>query len=155
MKSTISEPVAVANVHDTLKDIDERLQMMLGPDVVVDQQLDAPLAHVRLRPSQLEQIVMELAIEARHAMPDGGRFRIRTSMDPWSNPNGSGRAGDLVIEVSDNGVGIPCQAQGQIFEGSCLGLSAVCGILRDAGGTISVSSAPGHGATFKIRLPLA
>jgi two-component system cell cycle sensor histidine kinase/response regulator CckA len=165
MQSELSDQSDSLDIHETLKEMTGMIRRMLGPAVIVEQHLDAPFARVRLRPGQFEKVIMDLAVHARHAMPAGGRFEVRTSLDPWGDTRAEGTAGDLIVQVSDTGIGIPCGIQGQIFdqccttrphgEGAGVGLSTLYGILKDAGGAVSVSSTLGRGATFKIRLPLA
>lgn len=158
-------PPEVIDLHETLEHIDDLMRRLLGPDVLFLSRYDAPSARVRLRRGQLEQIVMNLAVNARHAMLDGGRFEIRTQVDPWGATRPDGTFGDLIVDVVDTGSGIPPEIIGQIFDpyfttkphgqGSGLGLSTVYGIVADASGTIAVKSVVGEGTTFTIRLPLA
>jgi len=165
---TFGERQAVAEIidaHDAIADLLDMLCRLLGPDVALDRSFDAPVARVRLRRGQLAQILINMAVNARHAMPAGGRFLVRTSVDPWGARRADGTFGDLMIEVRDTGVGIPPEIQDRIFEpyfttkphghGSGLGLSTVYGIVQDAGGSISVTSEVGAGTSFWIRLPLA
>jgi two-component system, cell cycle sensor histidine kinase and response regulator CckA len=127
------------------------------------------LPSVRADRGQLEQVLLNLAVNARDAMPEGGTLTIRTStadlsadssrLHPGINP-----ARYVELTVQDTGIGMTTDIQGRIFErffttkpgtGTGLGLSTVHGIITDAGGTIEADSLEGRGATFRIYLPAA
>ncbi len=133
---------------------------MLGRLIGEDVELDARLAPVRLPvyadPVHLEQVILNLSLNGRDAMPNGGRLRIETTKDElgfWA-----------VLEVSDEGVGMDEATRAHIFEpffttkdigkGTGLGLSTVYAIVQEAEGTIDLISEPGQGTTFQIRFPL-
>jgi CheY-like chemotaxis protein len=134
-------------------------------------QLDPGLGRVLADPSQLEQVITNLAVNARDAMPSGGTLTIRTAnLDeaqvPLSSPESSPLLGPLVeLSVSDNGVGMDERTQARLFEpffttkelgrGTGLGLATVYGIVRQSGGQIRVSTRLHHGSTFTIYLPMA
>jgi PAS domain S-box-containing protein len=130
------------------------LGRVIGDDVVLRTALGIHPVLVRADSSQLGQVVMNLAVNARDAMPAGGTLAIAVRQD----------GPDAVLEVSDTGVGMDAQTRARIFEpffttkpvgqGTGLGLSTVEGIVAQSGGTVQVESAPGHGATFTVRLPL-
>ncbi|MBI3636076.1 MAG: response regulator [Candidatus Rokubacteria bacterium] len=132
------------------------LQRLIGEDVELVLQLSPGLAAVRADPGQIEQVVMNLAANARDAMPRGGRLTIATeNVEP---------AG-VVLKVSDTGAGMDAKTQAQIFEpffttkptgkGTGLGLATVHGIVEQHAGTIEVESIPGRGTTFTIAFPRA
>jgi len=162
-----ADPPEVMDVNAALENLDGLLCRLLGPDVALAMTLEGWAGHVRLRRGQLEQIVMNLTVNARQAMPHGGKLQITTSTETWDvhEKDGITRRGSLVIDVTDTGVGIPSEIIGQIFDpyfttrsqgqGTGLGLSTVYGIVHDNGGTISVKSAVGEGTNFRIKLPLA
>jgi len=126
------------------------------------------LAPVKVDPGQIDQVIINLAVNARDAMPNGGRLTIRTGNVGIARP--VTRGGETMppgqyamIEVADTGTGIPPEIQGRIFDpffstkevgqGVGLGLSTVYGILKQTGGFIFVDSEPGEGARFTIYLP--
>jgi PAS domain S-box-containing protein len=143
----------VLDLNHVVKEMRRMLERMVGEDVEVRVALDAESGTVRADPHQLEQVLMNLVVNARDAMPGGGKLRIETA--------GAGRY--VMLAVSDSGVGMNEETQRNIFEpffttkglghGTGLGLSMVQGIVVQSGGHIEVSSEPGHGTTFKIYLP--
>jgi PAS domain S-box-containing protein len=128
------------------------LNHLLGEDVELDLRAAPELGIVRADPGQLEQVIVNLAVNARDAMPSGGRLTIETR-----------NADDGFVELSfaDTGIGIDEETLSQIFEpfftgreeGVGLGLASVYGIVRQSNGDVSVVSTPGEGATFTVRLP--
>ena len=157
------------NVNETIKVITKLLRRIIGEDVEVRVIVSADLSAVFADPTQIEQVIMNLAVNARDAMPQGGQLTIETSnieLDqsyrrqyPYVNP------GKYVqISVSDNGTGIEPETQKRIFEpffttkgvdnGTGLGLSMVYGIVKQHEGHINVYSEVGLGTTFKIFLPI-
>jgi CheY-like chemotaxis protein len=144
------------------------LERIIGLEIVFETRLYPFLGRVRMDPGHLEQIVMNLAVNARDAMPNGGRLGIETSEVELDELHHRGNkllpAGRYVmLAVSDVGIGIPKDQQARIFEpfyttkppgeGTGLGLSTVYGIVQQSGGSVLVYSEPGHGATFKVYLP--
>jgi two-component system, cell cycle sensor histidine kinase and response regulator CckA len=144
------------------------LERLVGEDVEMHVALNAQSGSVHADPPQLEQVIMNLAANARDAMPDGGRLLIETAEVEWdeshvrSNPEASsGRY--VMLAVSDSGVGMDEATRQRIFEpffttkevgrGTGLGLSMVQGIVAQSGGYIDVRSEPFQGTTFKIYLP--
>jgi len=113
----------------------------------------------------LEQVVMNLAVNASDAMPDGGRLRIVTSVVHRAPRESGDSVPFLELRVSDTGSGIPVDIRHQIFDpyfttkafgrGTGLGLAIVTAIVQDAGGEIAVESEPEHGTSFRIFLPVA
>ena len=146
-------PEAVA-VDDVIQALVPMLQRLLGEQVRLQTILAAADGRIRVDSGQLEQIVINLAVNARDAMPDGGDLTIAS---------GCG-AGSIWVEVADTGVGIAPETRDKIFtpffttrpvgEGTGLGLATVYGIVTAAGGTIEVESEPGHGARFRVTFPL-
>jgi signal transduction histidine kinase len=125
----------------------------LGPDVRVNVVLESGAAHVALAPPVFEQIVVNLTNNARDAMPGGGEITIRTRRQGMR----------FLMTVSDNGLGMDQATRQQIFEpffttkdrrGTGLGLAIVFGAVRSTGGTVSVESEPGRGATFTLEFPI-
>lgn len=144
------------------------LRRLLPEDIEIDLQLAAHLDQVLIDPSQFEQIVMNLVLNARDAMPHGGLLLIKTlnlELDgPYDRTHAGLAAGRYVmLTVSDNGVGMDAHTCQQVFEpfyttkhdgqGTGLGLSTVHGIVRQSGGQIFVYSEPAHGTSFKLYFP--
>jgi len=138
-----------------VKKMDTLLKRLIGEDVRLETLFGAAPVIVRADQTQLEQVVMNLAVNARDAMPDGGTLTVAVLTE-----------GDTaVLTVVDTGIGMDEQIRAQIFEpffttkplaeASGLGLSTVHGIVGQSGGTVLVDTAPGRGTTFTIRLPLA
>ncbi len=144
------------------------LRRLLGSRVRLNVELDQPGRRVRIDPTQLDQVVMNLALNARDAMPHGGDLRIATSHTVVLQPEPLGHdelppGRYVTLEVGDTGGGIPPDLLPRIFEpffttrreqgGSGLGLSTVHGIVRQSGGFIAAKSRLGEGTTFRIWLP--
>jgi signal transduction histidine kinase len=147
----------VADLNAILKDMHQLLSRLLGDDVEVVMNLEPRLNQARIDRGQMEQVILNLAVNARDAMPLGGRCEVSTrSVDHEGQPFVS-------LSVRDNGVGMTHEVMSRVFEpffttkevgkGTGLGLASVFGIVTQSGGTIAVDSAPGEGATFTIRLP--
>ncbi len=141
------------------------LERTLERKVEIALGLSAMKAHVVGDPVQLQQIVLNLAVNARDAMPHGGtlRFTTRNQELPGAGPKDLSPAWYLVLEVSDTGTGIPPEVQGRIFEpffttkpagqGTGMGLAMVYGSVKNHGGAIEVESEVGKGSTFRVWLP--
>jgi PAS domain S-box-containing protein len=160
-------PVVLSAVVESMG---RMLDRIIGDDVRLDLDLERDEPPVELDPGQLEQIIMNLAINARDAMPDGGvlRFSVRQeSASPGPARNAAeAEAGDhIVMEVSDTGAGIDENTIDRIFEpffstktpgaGTGLGLATVYAVVQQSGGSIEVTSQVGEGSTFRIRFPVA
>jgi len=156
------------DVTDALADLFNLLRRLLGETVELVITHGRDLGLVRVDPGQFDQVIINLAVNARDAMPGGGALAIITKAVKVDHPYQRGAdimpPGDYVqIEVSDTGTGIPDDYLGRIFEpffstkevgaGTGLGLSTVYGIVRQTDGFIFVDSQPGHGTTFRIFLP--
>jgi len=157
----------VMNVNGIVSGLEKMLQRLLGEDIHLRTELHPELGKVKVDPGQIEQVVVNLAVNARHAMPTGGRLLLRTVPlqvtfdDPAPHadvPTGS----YILLTVSDTGIGMDAATQARVFEpffstkgeGTGLGLSTAYGIVRQSGGHIFVNSAPGQGAAFSIYLPV-
>jgi PAS domain S-box-containing protein len=158
----------VFDLNRLVKKMNRMLLRMIGEDVDLQLSLQASPGRVKADPSQIEQVLMNLAVNARDAMPQGGRLSIGTSElalekeTPGVTPElPEGRY--VVLTVADNGVGMDASVRSRIFEpffttkpkgkGTGLGLATVYGIVKQSGGDILVESEPGKGAAFKICLP--
>jgi two-component system, cell cycle sensor histidine kinase and response regulator CckA len=158
----------VLDLNVVVEEMRPMLERLVGEDVEVSVLLGAESGTVRGDPHQLEQVILNLAINARDAMAEGGKLRIETAnveVDQSHDPSHAKvRAGRYVLlTVSDSGAGMDAETRQRIFEpffttkvagqGTGLGLSMVEGIVAQSGGTIRVHSEPGMGATFQIYLP--
>ena len=148
--------------------IAQMLERLIGENIELQTSLDPALGMVKADPSQIEQILLNLAVNARDAMPRGGRLAIRTAnvrLDAAfvRDHPGSVAGPHVLFEVSDNGIGIPASDLQHLFEpffttkgvgqGTGLGLAMVYGIVKQHSGWIGVESEPDRGATFRIYLP--
>jgi two-component system, cell cycle sensor histidine kinase and response regulator CckA len=143
------------------------LERVIGEDIAFELDLPEGLPPVRIDPGQIEQAVLNLVINARDAMPDGGTLTLRTRHvrgEPTSEEDGAPRAADqVVLEVTDTGLGMDSETQSRIFEpffstkekgkGTGLGLAMVYGVVAQSGGKAHVRSEPGAGATFTLAFP--
>ena len=158
----------VVELNSAVIDIEKMLRQVIGEDVELVTALTPALGAVMGDPTHIAQVILNLAVNARDAMPLGGRLTIRTEnvdIDAASGRElGSLPAGPYVcIAMTDSGSGMDQATQKHIFEpffttkpvgkGTGLGLSTVFGIVKQTGGAISVESVPGHGSTFRIYLP--
>jgi PAS domain S-box-containing protein len=158
----------IVNLSAVVSGMESMLRTLLGEDVDLVVGVEARPCPVCADRGQIEQIVMNLAVNARDAMPTGGRLAITVSTGEWAFREARGERGApvpcAVLEVRDTGHGMDASTQSRAFEpffttkekgrGTGLGLSSVYGIVREAGGEISLESALGEGTTFAIRLPV-
>ncbi len=166
-RKQIAEP-KIVNLNDLILDIDKMLRRLIGADVELIILPKADLWHVRIDPGQFGQVLVNLAVNARGAMPNGGKLIIETDNITLGNAYGyqgaEGRAGDYVmLAVTDTGIGMTPEVQAHLFEpffttkevgkGTGLGLATCYGIVQQSGGHIQVESEPGRGTTFRIYLP--
>ena len=158
----------VINLNHVLGRVQKLLVRLIGEDIHLELFPASDLAQVRLDPNQAEQVLINLAVNARDAMPHGGRLTIGTAnvdLDmQYARQHPYVQAGSYVmLTVTDTGVGMAEDVRAHLFEpffttkesgaGTGLGLSMVYGAVKQNGGHIEVDSEPGHGATFKIFLP--
>ena len=144
------------------------LKRLIGEDIKLQTVLDPQLGNIRADPGQIEQVIMNLVINARDAMPDGGRLTVETANvtldEQYTSNHVSVVPGDyILLTVSDTGFGMSDEVQARIFDpffttkgidkGTGLGLSMVYGIVKQSGGNIWVYSEESHGSSFKIYLP--
>ena len=154
------------DLNEIIGGLEAMLGRLLGPSVKLETVLDPRLNTVVVDPTQMEQVLVNLVVNARDAMPDGGHLVIRTanvdpSKDPVRTDEPTGGAGHVTLTISDTGHGFDDRVKSRIFEpyyttkahGTGLGLSTVFGIARQAGGFVRVESAPDEGASFSVYLP--
>jgi PAS domain S-box-containing protein len=160
----------VLDLTEVVRGLEPMLRRVLGEDVELTISLGQPTSLVKADPGQIQQIIMNLVVNARDAMPDGGKLWIETGDVLLDEERvrahlGSGaRPGPHVcLTVSDTGVGLDEETRTRIFEpffttkpkgkGTGLGLSTVLGIVQQSGGHVTVESTPSHGAAFRVFLP--
>ena len=156
----------VLNLNSIVTEVEQLLRRTLGEHVTLDTSLADDLHPVLADPGQLEQVLVNLAVNARDAMPDGGGLRVVTTNRPIDDTTDAQLpAGEYIeLRVTDTGAGIPPDIVERVFEpffttkakgdGSGLGLATVYGIITQAGGHATISSVVGAGTTFTVLLPV-
>ena len=158
----------VIDLNEVVADIGKMLPRLIGEDIELTMELKPRLERIKADPGQIEQVIMNLAVNARDAMPHGGRVRIETgnvTLDELFARRHPGLVAGryVLLAVSDNGSGMDAETQAHIFEpffttkevgkGTGLGLATVYGVVKQSGGYIAVQSTLGKGTTFRIYLP--
>ena len=166
-RQQVLAPVEV-DINEGVRRTAALLRRLIGDHIDITLRLDDTIGAVKADPTQLEQVIMNLAINARDAMPQGGTLRLETSNVTVNGDYASTHLGldpgpYVMLAVTDTGHGMDVVTKAQIFEpffttkeagqGTGLGLATVYGIVKQSGGSIYVYSEPGHGTTFKVYLP--
>ena len=167
-RQQVLEP-KLLELNHTISEIEKMLQRIIGEDIKLTTILDPSIGRIKADEGQIEQVILNLAVNARDAMPSGGSLVIETKnveIDEgfarrYSYPVQPGQY--LLVTVADSGVGMDTEVQSHMFEpffttkekgkGTGLGLATVYGIVKQSGGYIDISSELGRGSTFKIYLP--
>jgi two-component system cell cycle sensor histidine kinase/response regulator CckA len=167
-RKQVIHPV-VLDLNTVIGEMEQMIRRLIGDDIQVAFKREPRLGKVKLDPGQLEQILLNLAVNARDAMPTGGKLWLETANvkvdDAYARQYPYAKPGRYVmLSVSDSGCGIDSETQRHIFEpffttkppgkGTGLGLSTVYGIVKQNGGTVNVYSEVGKGTTFRIKFPL-
>jgi hypothetical protein len=166
-RKTVLSP-RIIDLNDIMLNLDSLLRRLIGEDIEVLTVPARDLGSVKADPGQIEQVIMNLALNSRDAMPQGGKLTLETANvqldEKYAGEHQPISAGNYVmLAVSDTGLGMSPEVQARVFEpffttkevgkGTGLGLSMVYGIVKQSGGYIWVYSEPGSGTTFKIYLP--
>ncbi len=160
---------AVFDLNAVVADLEKMLRRLIGEDIELVTDLDPELGHIQADPGQVEQIILNLCVNARDAMSQGGRVTIETRNldldDSYIRRRAHAPSGPhILLAVSDTGQGMDEETRSHIFEpffttkgpgkGTGLGLSTVYGIVKQSGGHVEVESEPGRGTTFRVYFPV-
>jgi two-component system, cell cycle sensor histidine kinase and response regulator CckA len=158
----------VLDLNEIVRGMEKLLRRLIGEDIELAVSCASDLGEVRADPGQMERVIMNLAVNARDAMPRGGRLAIETSnigSERTAPAPGLPAGRYVLLAVTDTGIGMDAQTRSRIFEpffttktqgqGSGLGLATAHGIIEQSGGTIDVESEPGKGSRFLVYLPRA
>ena len=166
-RQQVLEPV-VLNLNTLVADMEKMLPRLIGEDIDLNLILNPAISQVKADPGQMEQVLMNLAVNARDAMPDGGKLTIQTADEEINLAFAREHPGSIpgryvTLAVKDTGTGIDPETQAQIFEpfyttkgrdkGTGLGLATVYGVVKQSNGYINVESEKGKGSTFTVYLP--
>ena len=154
----------IVDLNEVVRGMDKMTRRLLGEDIVLKTELSPTLGRVKVDVGQFEQVILNLAVNARDAMPHGGTLTMATANVEENAPgSGSGSGRRVRLSVTDTGAGMDETTKQRAFEpffttkangkGTGLGLATVFGVIEQSGGRISVTSEPGRGATFVIHLP--
>jgi PAS domain S-box-containing protein len=158
----------VLDLNQLVAETGDMVRRIIGEDIVLEIVPGQHLKRVRGDPGQIQQVIMNLVVNARDAMPNGGRLTIETanvSIQGGASGVGVPRGGYVLLSVGDTGIGMTAEVQSHLFEpfyttkpkgqGTGLGLSTVYGIVKQSGGEVVVESEPGSGTRFDLYLPAA
>jgi len=152
----------VLDLNSRIVELEKMLRRLIGEDILLAVTLSRKPALIRADPGQIEQVILNLVVNARDALESGGQISVESSHVELGEP-GRARQSSVMLSVKDTGVGMDEATRARIFEpffttkergrGTGLGLATVYGIVEQSGGTITVESEPGSGSTFKVYLP--
>ena len=164
-KKQVTTP-KIIDINQSISEMEDMLSRLINENIKLTTRLEPALKTIKIDPAQFEQVLVNLVVNARDAMPDGGKIVIETHnhLEP-SSAGGVRKAGAYVLlKIKDSGTGIPEQIQDRIFEpffttkpaseGTGLGLSTCFGIISNHGGTIDLESQTGMGTVFRIYFPV-